>query len=404
MNVVLLEVVAFGAVRVLASHPVGKELFYRIPDIDHDEYEEYLANRHPQLGWPSPYQMGGDDQDLTGARPLPAFPEPGNECLSIYGDSFAFASDVGDEDAWSNVLATQFGCRVANFGVGAYGTDQAVLRFELNTEDRAPITIFAFFPIDVLRSLTRFSYLTFGIYWNSFKPRFALQNGELQLLPMPTVMTGDLKSFVRDPAAYLEPDGLLPDTRHGPSRVEFPYTLALGAGVTHERVINWLRGRPSWAGYLTPGHDSGGFELTLAIIERFDRSCRARGKRCVVLLLPTPVSYRNLLDDGTNFLAPLAQGMEAADIEHIDLALHFRQRLGGRSYCELLVQPDACAGHYSPEGNAVLAEIVHQHLSRVIPRNGTRASTSRARSDLHPLPPSLGIAGDADREGKTSAE
>ena len=39
-----------------------------------------------------------------------------------------------DKEAWSNQLSRLVGCRVANYGVSGYGSDQATIRFEQNVD------------------------------------------------------------------------------------------------------------------------------------------------------------------------------------------------------------------------------------------------------------------------------
>ena len=93
-------------------------------------YDDYLSKRDELLGWPYPVQFGGNFFDSTGARRLPAFEDHQNSpsCLSLYGDSYTMSSDVDHVQAWGNALSELLGCRVANFGVGGYGVDQAYLR------------------------------------------------------------------------------------------------------------------------------------------------------------------------------------------------------------------------------------------------------------------------------------
>ena len=77
----------------------------------------------------------------TGARFSPAYPEPGNECVTLYGDSFTYGVGVREEYAWGNTLAERLRCRVGNFGVGGYGTDQALLRFMHNPNDPSSVAV-----------------------------------------------------------------------------------------------------------------------------------------------------------------------------------------------------------------------------------------------------------------------
>src|SRR5262249_61577432 len=107
------------------------------------DFAAYMAERDPVLGWPSPHFENDKTRDETGSRIVPAFPDERESCLSIYGDSFTWSAEVDDEHAWGNVLSRRLGCRVANFGVRGYGSDQAYLRFLDNHCDHAPVVLLA---------------------------------------------------------------------------------------------------------------------------------------------------------------------------------------------------------------------------------------------------------------------
>lgn len=218
LAVTVLEASAFVAVQVLRRGP-ATFLFYHPPTLSAREYDEYLAVRDPELGWPAPRDIGGRRHDRSGSRPVPAFPEPGAECLSLYGDSFTYSTEVTDADAWGNVLAEQLDCRVANFGVGAYGTDQALLRFERNRNDHAPVTILGFFVRDVLRNVTQYLQFDFTILPTAFKPRFVPDGDGLRLVPLPRVAPADLAVFAAHPERFLADETFLPGSRFGPVRI-----------------------------------------------------------------------------------------------------------------------------------------------------------------------------------------
>ncbi len=58
-------------------------------------------------------------------------------CVYAYGDSFVYGDEVSDKETWAVILEEQLGCPVANYGVGAYGTDQAYLRLARELPDRS---------------------------------------------------------------------------------------------------------------------------------------------------------------------------------------------------------------------------------------------------------------------------
>ena len=48
-------------------------------------------------------------------------------CIYVFGNSFSYASEVSDSEAWAHKLGSLLKCPVANYGVPGYGTDQAYL-------------------------------------------------------------------------------------------------------------------------------------------------------------------------------------------------------------------------------------------------------------------------------------
>lgn len=359
LAVAVLEGSAFIAVRLLLRGRASF-LFYHSPALAPSEYEHYLAIRDPELGWPAPRDIGGARYDVSGARPLPAFPDPGHECVSLYGDSFTYSPEVTNADAWGNVLARELGCRVANFGVEAYGTDQALLRFERNQDDHAPVTILGFFVRDVLRNVTQYLQFDFTTMPTAFKPRFVLDGEGLRVIPLPQIAPADLPAFVAHPERFLAHETFLPGSRFGPARIGMPYALVLARLVMSERVRARIAGRPNWADFLTPGHASQGLEVTVGIMERFAADCRARDKQCLVVVFPAPSSYDYLAKTGRSPTDDLIAALARAGIDHLDLAPGLARYLGPRPYPELLASVE---GHHNAEGDRVVATLVREHLA-----------------------------------------
>jgi len=361
-SALILESGSYLTILFLNKLPFTMSLFYQMPAVTQAEYKEYLRRRDPRLGWPPPEQIGGEKYDTSGSRPIPSFPYPGTECVSLYGDSFTYGSDVDHEQAWSNKLSQMLGCRVANFGVGGYGTDQAYLRFEGNVEDTAEISILGVFPTNVIRNLTRNAYFVFGAFPTGFKPRFSYMEGELKQLPIPNVPVERLDEYLQSPEKFIKNDMLMPGTHYGPTLVKFPYSLSLARTVFHPRVVNWLRGRPSWIDYLSPGHPSTGHEVLIGIVNKFVNSCEARNRKCMVLLFSTPMSYKYFQDQGISAFSEITKVLKARGIAHLDLGKEIADRYGNQSYCDLIAAPDACGGHFNPHGNEVVAEIMYDYL------------------------------------------
>ena len=111
---------------------------------------------HPVLGWDYPpniiYQDIDDIIYHHGAhgerRTCTSY---GTTLIATYGDSFTYCANVRDEDTWQTFLARKLSSNVLNFGVGAYGTDQAMLKYELQSQVRTKIVMLCIFPENINR-------------------------------------------------------------------------------------------------------------------------------------------------------------------------------------------------------------------------------------------------------------
>src|ERR1700736_1270515 len=78
------------------------------------------------LGWkkcfPTPY----------GERPRGA--EYNRPLLAAFGDSFTYCDQVGDLQTWEEQLGGQLSADIYNFGGDGYGTDQAYIRFQQDSQ------------------------------------------------------------------------------------------------------------------------------------------------------------------------------------------------------------------------------------------------------------------------------
>jgi hypothetical protein len=369
-------VVVLLALSELGSYVVGKyfvpgsalsfTLYDRSFQPDEASLERYFARRDPVLGWPPVDAYGGDAYDPTGARPLPAFPVPGDACVSLYGDSYTYSSYVGPGDAWGNLLAERLGCRVANYGVSGYGTDQALLRFVRNDADEAATVILGVATVDIIRLVNQDRRLVWDAQAGPlFKPRYVLQGGHLELIGLPAVTAADLADYIRQPERYLSHEWFLPDTPDGPASLRFPFTLSLLRGLTLPRVRHKLEGKPSWIAFYAPTHGSGALALLVELCSEFARVARARGKRALILIIPTSQDLWYARERGADPSAPLIEALSAQAIDLLNVLPAMLQHLGERDVCEVFTQRSwfgQCWGHYNPEGERVIAGVVHERL------------------------------------------
>lgn len=344
----LLEIIAWLGCRVLTAHGI----FYQ-PKTEAN-FAEYLGRRHPDLGWP-------DGEAFTPRRAPESERRADKPALvSLYGESFTLGSEVRDDEAWGNRLAAKLNARVDNFGVGGYGTDQAFLRFQLNTNDPARVVVLGIVTENLMRNVNQFRDLIYASGGLGFKPRFTLNatNG-LELVPLPSVSAADFPACARDPGRFLPHEFFTPEGGRGAGAAGFPFTRSLLRGARHFSVGPRLRGEPWYADFFQPGHPSRALPLTVAIVREFERVCRERGRTPLILLLPTGRDLQHFRQHGRWVHAPLAEA-NAQDRHVLDVAAAFARRVPPERFESLYVAPSR---HMNATGNALLADLVAERIN-----------------------------------------
>ena len=358
--------VSFGFVEVssyiLDVFLARRGVLYRPPRTA--SYTEYLSKRDPELGWPAPSSFGRDGQrDRSGSRVTPSFPDPDDlSCVSVYGDSFTWSADLDHEHAWPNLLSRLLGCRVANFGVGGYGSDQAYLRFRSNPGDSAPVVMLNHLSENILRNVNQFRGLLYPSDSTdfSFKPRFVLgERGELRLVPLPTFKASEVDGVIDRPERYLEHEFFEPGGASGLQRLSFPFSLAALRSFRHFHVQARLRGLPWYADFYAEAHPSRALQITERILASFCEEARRRRQTPIVTVIPTGLDLIYFRAKKEWVYRPLLEHLHGTGCVALDLGPRLLARIGDRDPCSLFA---VCSGHYNEEGYALLAAVVKEFL------------------------------------------
>ena len=335
------------------------------PDIDASKvWAAAGGNWDDELGWPSPRDAVAPPRDRTGAKYNPDFSQSNYPCASVYGASFVWGGEIPLADGWVEQLSRKLGCWVANYGVPAYGTDQAYVRFQRMKQDQAPVTMLGFSPEHIMLNVNQYrGFMGYGPSPTGIKGRFILDGeGRLEWIHRPRISEKEFVEFLRDPANLLPHEYLLPDTPDGPVTLRFPYTLTVARVALMPRLRVRFTGRPSWADFYRAGHRSGGLALTAAIVEAFVREAERRDKRALIVVLPGASNFRAEAKFGQPEYAPLIAALAAKNIDVFDPSPALLTALGQRSYCELYTAPADCEGHFGIEGSRIVADVIMAEL------------------------------------------
>jgi hypothetical protein len=349
------ELLAFLATFVL----IQENLIYSPKQIT-ESYESYQQRFLPALGWPSPNNP--ERKDASGSRRVPAFPDPNRTPprISLYGDSFTEGWGVDNEHAWSNILSILLNCRVSNFGVAGYGTDQAYLRFLQNTQDPAKVVVLGVFTENIKRNVNQLRNLISPVQYCQTKPRFIVNNqGQLTLVPIPPLSKSEYYEMLHNPGRFFHHEYFLPDGPSGRQMANFPY-LWMMFKAAHFLLKNQGRGDIT-KDFYQPGHPSHGLKIMTAIIKGFYHSAQNKGKRPLIMIIPTQYDIKDYQYYQTWNYQPLLDNLTASCLEYVDTGPEISRYLKGADPRTLY--PSNLADHLSREGNRLLAQILYDYLT-----------------------------------------
>ncbi len=368
--ILILLAVMEGACAIFLHVVIGSRAHFLLWDPDlaaaHQQWLAAAGNWDDELGWPSPREAVAPPRDATGAKHIADFPQDARTCASVYGDSFVWGDDIPLAQGWVEQLARKLTCRVANYGVSGYGTDQAYLRFTRMAGDDAPVALLGIFPENVMRNVNQYRQL---IGFNQtplvLKGRYLLDSAShLAWIHRPRIDEAGYLRLLRDPQSIVPHDYMLPDTRDGPVTLRFPYLLTALRIALMPRLWTRITGSPSWGDFYRADHPSGALALTVAIAEAFVRDAEHRGKRALVVMLPGASSFRARAKDGKPEYQPLLTALAARQVAVFDPAPALLTALGQRSYCALYTDPPHCAGHFGVSGSGLVADVMLAELRR----------------------------------------
>ncbi len=286
---------------------------------------------------------------LRAQREYPLAPPADALRIALFGDSFTAGDDVADDLVWSHLLEltlNQAGLRAEalNFGVSAYGMDQAYLRWRRDGAAYAPdIVVFGLQAENLDRNVNVFRQLLHPLGPPFSKPRFVLNGATLELVNSPAIPPAGLldifESFESHPLAVHE--------AHYRSR-EYARQWWAGsrlAGFVHEALSKGSE--DAQADY---GLESERGRLSAAIVEAFATDARQRGSAFIVVFLPHQEH--------------LSRWHYTGDVPYRSLLEYFSQRYHYLSFADQLNAQHLDESfwgptlHYGAELNRALAEFV----------------------------------------------
>ena len=350
------------------------EVFLRLSDIwicRHSDHMFLLVDHDINLGWKMKPGVEATidmfdvenipvsaNSDGFWDKPFARVPSQGRARVAFLGDSYTWGYGVHDEDRFTSLIGMSKetpGIEAMNFGIPAYGTDQALLVWRNVVSRYDPdVVVLTVVPNDYIDNVS-------DVRWGRAKPYFTLGHGrELELANSPV------------PATTFWDNGVL-------HRIASPYADLFPRAIhKRSRAADWLAKRSDVARLLhtalvglsqkrTPHRGSHGkqsqkatlsqskslqLELLTALVLQLDREVRDGGGRMLVALASDSPLYRrqmSIFQEGGIRTIDLTGKKLAATMGVAPTEVYFRHN-----------------PHWRPDTHAVVASLLEAEIRTMI--------------------------------------
>ncbi|HEV8583220.1 MAG TPA: SGNH/GDSL hydrolase family protein [Thermoanaerobaculia bacterium] len=293
--------------------------------------------------------------DAEGRRRAPDRPQPATNAvrLAAFGDSFTFGGDVVDRDAYPEALARlDERLDIANYGVPAYGLDQAFLRYlKERRAARSQVVIIGYMSENICRHVSVFRpFYNPTTVFPLAKPRYLPGERGLSLFPNPLPTPEAYRRLLAHPAETLAELG-----RHDVYYHARPHAGPLDRSAT-VRLVKLA------AAQLEPTTrddcyaDGEAFQVTSRLFSDFYETALRDGTQPVILIFPQRADLAGWRSDRRKSYTPLLRSLAGKGYRVVDAMAAFDEAGRERSIDELV------PGHLSPLANMLVAEHLRRRL------------------------------------------
>lgn len=360
-----IELLARGGLSVLERRGVRYQpiLGNRLSTENRQAIEDFLGGRESafqldsDLGWTlrPGFRSAQVTVDAVGRRRAPDRPLPESDAvrLAAFGDSFTFGGDVADRDAYPEALARiDQGIDVANYGVPAYGLDQAFLRYlKERGAARPQVVIIGYMSENICRNVGVFRpFYNPNTVFPLAKPRYLLGSHGLKLLRNPLPTAESYRRLLASPA-----DSLAELGRHDAFFRTRPHAMPWDRSAT-VRLVKLS------AAQLPPTSRDGcygageAFSVTTRLFSLFYETVLRDGAQPVILIFPAREEVASWRSERRKRYAPLLAFLGGKGYRFVDAMEVFDGAGRNRSIDALI------PAHLSPLANTLVAEHLRRRL------------------------------------------
>ena len=205
------------------------DLIKSIPDEALERFRRGQFDSH--LGWnngPDSYEHNGATYLMSKDRIRVNPYKSSTEKISAYGDSFTFGDEVENHETFPFFLSQKTKSNVINYGVSAYGTDQALKRLEKNLihGKRTDFVVLEFIQDSLKRNMNMYLPFKYGFAdWTRymFKPMLYGGSNGYEWIDSPLKSVNNTNDVLKAYDVSKEYDWFY---KHPHPDIAFPYTFS----------------------------------------------------------------------------------------------------------------------------------------------------------------------------------
>jgi hypothetical protein len=318
--------------------------------------EKSLFEFDPLLGWdiqPGAHTFRGtsyniNSQNIRADREFSLKPGQGIKRAVFVGDSFTLGFDAGDDDCWVSRLDRRLGEKVEilNMGVGAYGSDQAFLKWKAKgLKFNTHVAVLGILLENVFRNVNLFRpfYLP-GAREALPKPRFIIdEEGKLEAINYPVVPLEKLKQTFSNFSDS-------PLRKHEYFYDRFFFDNGIWRNFYLFRFISSRikQKRRTYEYAFKPGSEP--YEVTVAIADAFHKEALTNNVDPYIIIIPDGENLSAYKENffWKDFLDELAR----RKIKYLDLSSGLYKERKKKIYGEY--------SHFNTTGNEIVAEAAYR--------------------------------------------
>ncbi|MDB9518540.1 hypothetical protein PN466_16465 [Roseofilum reptotaenium CS-1145] len=400
---VILFLLLYGVTEAIASaglYYLGEKrnVFYQPADTLSEKHQEKITELiegktqyyqwSSTLGWTiqpngSSRLFQANSAGFRGDRNYPLKPPDNILRITSFGDSFTHGAEVKNHETWQATMEKSSGYEVLNFGVGAFGLDQAYLRYQKDGKQyESQVVLIGFMVENIYRHINTFRPFYFPqTGFPLGKPRFILEGGELLEIPNALPTQAHYQKLLQRPQSVLAEVGAHDryyNRRYKSSLIDWSPTVRLVRILIQEFSDG---DRQTWVSLNQIYHpESEAFQVTTAIFDRFYQEVQDNGSIPIIIIFPRWHDVQDYRTTDNRSYQPLLDRFAAQGYRYIDLMDLFADEELDLSKIFLTEY-----GHNSALGNQMIAERILDYLKDLQEAETLELSLNRSPRPSIPL-------------------